>query len=186
MKLMKCISLFVVCMTMTACGENLDNYKQKVLEQLAKESRTTPELFVKDYNVVVDYMSVTSITVADSIAVINLWKAKKDEIEKSIEIKREQLHSLFNFDKESDRKSLKLLEAKLKEIQESENLLEKYASMQSDEVLGKFFSCRISVLIPLLGRQTEAGGFIFDKEGVWFKQEADNIMFEYYKEKKQK
>jgi len=187
MKAMKYFLLLVVCMTMAACGgENLDNYKEKTIELLAKKNRTTPELFISDYNVIIDSMSVTPITVADSIEILKIWQSEQSEIEKDIEKTRKKLRSFFNFSEESDRKELKRLEAELKEIQESDKIIEKYSSMKSDEVLGKFFLCRISAMIPLLGRQTEFDGFVFDKEGVWLKKEADKKMLNYFKTKNKK
>lgn len=186
MKAFKYILLFVVCMVMVACGDNLDNYKEKTLEYLAKKNKTTVELFVKDYSLVMDSMSVTPITVADSMAIVNLWKDEQGNIEERIKRKRQELHSIFNFDDEKDRKELNRLETRLKEIHESEEILEKFASMNPDNILGKFFTCRISLLIPLFGRKTQYSGFVFDPKGVMLKKEADILMIDYFKDKNKK
>lgn len=188
MKVLKNILLLAICLMNTACGgENLEAYKDKVLETFANRLGTTKELLVKDYDVIVDSMSVTPITVADSIAIINLWKGKQGEIEKSIELKRLNLKSIFNFNVSEDRKLLKTMESRLKEIQESDKILEKYTLMKSDKVLGKIFICRISSFFPLLGRKTGFGGVIFDKEGICIMQEdVDEIIVDYFKQKMQK
>ena len=78
MKAVKLITLFAVCLTMAACstvgGEDLEAYKDKMLEGFAKQAKSTKELLIRDYDIIVDSMSVIPFTVADSLAVIDSFK----------------------------------------------------------------------------------------------------------------
>ena len=64
--------LLVVCMAIVACdnGNNLNGYKEKVLDALSQQAGLPKEMFVKDYEVVVDSMSLIPIAVEDSIKII--------------------------------------------------------------------------------------------------------------------
>lgn len=104
MKTIKYLLWILVPLCVTACGENPESYRDKILEGYAKKLNTTKELFVEDFGIQIDSMSLTTFCVEDSIAFITqrhelLMKQKPEELketEQSIKyLKEQQSRSLF-------------------------------------------------------------------------------------------
>ena len=186
MKSIKVLLLLLVGLVMTACGgDNLESYKEKSLDLMAKQARSTTEQFIKDYNVVVDSLVLHSLTVKDSIAVIRNECKNKEAYQNDIKILQKQLRSFFNFDEEGDRKRIKTLEEKLKKIDEFERKLPEYEAMSQDLELCKFFSFRFSAFVPLLGRKTGPEAFVFTRDGSRIIDNASKFLTEYFQKEKQ-
>ena len=96
MKTMKLMMLFVVCVATAACGgENLDAYKRKLLEGIAKEGETTVELLVKDFDITVDSMSVLPFLLQDSIEYVKYnYEKQKKPLDESISYEKERIETL--------------------------------------------------------------------------------------------
>lgn len=95
MKTMKYILLFVVCVTMAACGNEMDNYKDKILEYTARKHKTTPEHLVKDFDISIDSMSVSPFILQDSIDYVNQnYEIRKKPFDESISFEKERIEKL--------------------------------------------------------------------------------------------
>ncbi len=93
MKIFKNILLLVTCLMITACGgENLNAYKDKMLEAAANRLGTTKELLVKDLDLVVDSMSLDYFLLEDSISLIKqTYDETIKEQEKQIEWRQKEI-----------------------------------------------------------------------------------------------
>ena len=93
MKIFKNILLLVTCLMITACGgENLNAYKDKMLEATANRLGTTKELLVKDLDLVVDSMSLDYFLLEDSISLIKqTYDETIKEQEKQIEWRQKEI-----------------------------------------------------------------------------------------------
>ena len=176
--------LFVLPVVATTESDNLETYKSKSLEFLAKKNRSTPELFVKDYNAVIDSLELHSITASDYVKIIRKELSKKKSYKESIEYLQASVKSSLNFNREGDMKNLNILKGKLKDLEALESKLPEYESMKPDEELYKFFSFRFSFFNPLFGRRTAPGGFIFTKDGTEIIKPADEDLMKYFQSKK--
>lgn len=172
---------------MAACGgENLEAYKEKALEKMAESAKTTKELLIEDYKLILDSMAVYPLTVGDSIELINRFVAQREKYEKYIETTKKNLHSFFNFNYEDDKKDIKRWEETLKEIDKSEKDLERYQNMSPDETLCKVFICKVSVFTALTGRKSSFDAYIFDKNGENVIHSGNKLLIDYFKEKEVK
>lgn len=186
MKALRMILLFVVCTAMAACGgENLDVYKDKVLEEMARTNDTTKELFVKDYDVIVDSLSLYSITVADSIDIIKDFDAYEKRLHARISELEKSSKNLFNFNLSSDKRELEKLKNELPRIEVGKLKLSEYEGMREGKVLIKVLRFWAAIKIPILGRRTSIGYAIFSEDGNYI-TDADFNMKEYVTKNKMK
>ena len=196
MKALRMILLFVVCTAMAACGgENLDVYKDKVLEEMARVNDTTKELLVKDLDINIDSMSLLYFYVEDSIVLAEkkfkeflIEKEKQIEsCKKSIEKNEKELNdarnSLFSYMFVDSYSSIldklrKKIENTEKEIQEETELynqkLEKLKSRDKKEVIFNVFVYRASMKNPLTGMHNAGKSMsLFTPDGETYLKEAD-------------
>ena len=188
------ILFFAFCLAAISCGnnENLDVYKDKMLEVMAKEFKTTKELLVKDLDVIVDSMSVVPLTVGDSLNLLSSdYEKKKNRLSKQIEKNKERLVSakkrlfpLPNIIRNYEDK-IEAAEKEMKEATESYNAKQElYSQQDSSKVLAKVFICRIAIKHPLKGiHQTMSGATIFSIDGQTLLNEGNNHLYEYFKAK---
>lgn len=209
MKALRMILLFVVCTAMTACGgENLDVYKDKVLESLAKELETTKELLVKDLDIKIDSMSLLYFYVEDSIAIT------KKEFEELL-AKKEKLIKYYRESIKKDEEAIKnagndffsgatiyakrsfINEAKQniksteKEIQKETEIynqkLEKLKSRDKKEVIFNVFVYHSSIKNPLTGMHNAGKSMsLFTPDGETYLKEADKKIREQLMKRKTK
>lgn len=187
--------LFIAfCFAAISCGnnENLDAYKDKMLEAMAKEFKTTKELLVKDLDVVVDSMYVLPLTIEDSLNLLSSdFEKKKSRLTKQIEINRKGLDSakkrLFPIpsvigDYED---KIEKAEKEIKEATENYNTkYELYSRQDRLKILAKVFVCRIAIKHPLKGiHETMSGATLFSVDGQTLLDGGNNHLFEYFKSK---
>lgn len=184
MKALKNILLFVVCLSIASCGVNdLDAYKDQVLEYGAKKFGTTKELFIKDFDVVVDSMSLFPITVQDSINLINNLDVYKESLQAEFEEYEILKNKRFYRWKMRDTERVQEIEEELVLIDKAKAKLPEYESMDKSKTLMKVFRCWIAIKLPLIGRQTGIDYYLFSTDGDLIKS-ADSRMVKYIKEEK--
>lgn len=193
MKAFRYIILTVVSLVMFSCGENLEAYKEKVLDAVASKLETTKELFVKDFDVVIDSMSVHPLTVGDSLALLatdfNRDKSKIDK--KLVELKEElEKHQKKSWDYlvEFTQERIKQKENELTSLTEKYNKkVEYYSKMDKNKVLAKAFCCRFSTKQMLTGvHKTLRGAFLFSPDGERYLSDTTNSVFNLFREKTEK
>ena len=158
--------LLVVCMAIVACdnGNNLNGYKEKVLDALSQQAGLPKEMFVKDYEVVVDSMSLIPITVEDSIKIILNIDSYKKSIENKLSDYKARKRTLFYPWDEDDTKKVQELNEQLVSIENAKSKLAEYEMRDKDEVLIKVFRCWIAIKLPIHGRQADFAYAIFSKD----------------------
>ena len=188
------ILFFAFCLAAISCGsnENLDAYKDKMLEAMAKEFKTTKELLIKDLDVIIDSMSVVPLTVEDSLNLLSSdYEKKKNRLSKQIEKNKKSLASakkrLFPIpsvigDYEN---KIEADEKEMKEATENYNAKQElYSQLNNSKVLAKVFICRIAIKHPLKGiHQTMSGATIFSIDGKTLLDEGNNHLYEYFRAK---
>lgn len=188
------ILFFAFCLATISCGsnENLDAYKDKILEELAKKFKTTKELLVKDLDVIVDSMSVVPLTIEDSLNLLSSdYEKEKNRLSKQIEKNKTGLASakkrlfpitsvIWDYEEK-----IEAGEKEMKEVTENYNAKQElYSQQDKSKVLAKVFICRIALKHPLKGiHQTISGATVFSIDGQTLLDEGDNHLYEYFKAK---
>ena len=190
---------------MCSCSENLDSYKDKVLEHAAAELGTTQELLIKDLDLKIDSMSISYFLVEDSIFLLEQkYKEDVQEQEKLIasqnkyieklekenkEMKKSSFSSMFksmnnNLIKES-RSYIEQANAKIKEITDAYQLdLERYQGRDKKEKIYNVFRYHISFKIPNLEiHQAEFEMDLFSPDGETYIKPAGTNIKEYIETK---
>lgn len=197
MKIFKNILLLVTCLMITACGgENLNAYKDKMLEATANRLGTTKELLVKDLDLVVDSMSLDYFLLEDSISLIKqIYDETIKEQEKQIEWRQKEIkkyeeannryYGKYTINKY--KKDIEQLEKKIESIrQKHEEELAKFKGRNLSDVVYKVFYYRIMMKHPLKGIHEKQSSFcLFSPDGKVCTIEIDDEMGEYLKNREQ-
>lgn len=188
------ILFFIFCLTIISCGdsENLDAYKDKLLEESAKKLKTTKELLVKDLDVIIDSMSVVPLTVGDSLNLLSSsFEKKKDKLTKQIELYKLELAltqtRMFTLPStiRDYKEKLKKAEKEMEEATENYNTKQElYSQQDSTKVLAKVFICRIAAKHPLKGiHETESSATVFSIDGQTLLNDGNKHLYEYFRAK---
>lgn len=190
------VAFMLSCTIMAACqSENLEAYKEKMLEATAKKLGTTKELLVKDLDIVIDSMSVVPFTVKDSLNLLKDIDQKIEQTSKDLESakkaieytkKRSLFPSFYTIEKlEKQKEELMNKLERLKYLQDVQ--IPKYESMKESKVIAKIFCVRIAAKGPLDRiHTTKSSVFIFSADGETFIDEGSNLMLKYVSEKAKK
>ena len=203
--IIKCILLCFFCVAVTACSsENLDTYRDKLLDSVASELKTTKELLIQDLDVRVDSMSLTYFLVEDSIYIIeNKYKEELRNKEKQIESYKESIKKLENLVKkesgvftsltaEMSKSSIKTNKRYIKEIESeisklTENYkseLSKYESRDSKEKIYNVFCYRVSLKNPMTQMHNSSREMsLFSLDGETYIKDVDNEIQKYLEQK---
>jgi len=206
MRAFKNIFLITVCIIMIACGgENLDAYKDKVLEHVASKINTTKELLVKDLDMKIDSMSLSYFLVEDSLVLLER-KYKEDvaKQEKWISTCKENIERL-EIEKNKSRKDLfysitakindrsikeykkkiEDAEAKIQEIRDDYQLkFEMYQARDKKEVIYNIFHYRVTYKIPKKGiHQVDTSMDLFSPDGMTYIKSVSGEIKDYLKSK---
>lgn len=203
---MKYILMLAVCAIMTACGgSNLDSYKNTMLESLAKQLGTTKDLLVKDLDINIDSMSVSFMSLQDSIDFVNLnYEKKRKPLDESIAFEKERISKLSEeYEKKKNGNNYGFLsilkqninDAKYK-LAKAENKLtiltedyelsvSKFENRNPEDIVHHVFTYRIALKNPLKQIHEVASAMsFFSPDGKRFITEVKGPLYDFMIERK--
>ncbi len=196
MKAFKKLLLLLMCLMVTACGgENLNAYKEKMLETLANEFGSTKDLLVKDLDIVVDSMSLDYFLIEDSITLIkqNFDKSIQEQ-KRQIEWRQKEIETIEKANKKNYRtytikkykSDIVQLEKKIESLREKlENELAKYEGRNIEDVVYNVFSFRVTMKNPQNGIHVKHSDYcLFSPDGEKCILDIDSEMKAYLKNRK--
>ncbi len=163
-------------------AQNLNSYKDKVLELMASSMKTTKEMFVEDLDVKVDSMSLGHFLVEDSIYLLEKQLNKEIEEQNKLinyhkgyieETKNKKPKSSDNIISDmfktmdantinESSHAIKKAEEKIQKIKSAyAPKLENLYSRDKKEVIYDAFRCRVSFKSPRTGMRQVVGGYTF-------------------------
>ena len=191
---------------MAACGgSNLDSYKDKMLESLAKQLGTTKDLLVKDLDINIDSMSVSFMSLQDSIDFVNWnYEKKRKPLDESIAYEKERISKLSEeYGKKKNGNNygfLSLLKQNINDakykLSKAENKLtiltedyelsvSKFESRNPEDIVHHVFMYRIALKNPLKQIHEVASAMsFFSPDGKRFITEVKGPLYEFMIERK--
>ena len=207
MKAFRYITLCAVSLVLFSCGENLEAYKEKVIEKAAKKLKTTEELLVKDLDLIIDSMTVEDFCVKDSLLLSveiknnrsQLLQGKIESFQKKIEENKENIKKASgfyaNFTRVTNESLIKDYENGIKKFEkeiakvknENDSILNKYDGRNNKDVLLKIFKYRIAYKVPFKGiHEVKTVFSLFTPDGQTYLSDANEQMKRYLKSKNKK
>lgn len=188
--------LFVVCMTMTACGEDVEAYKQKMLAKTFEgEAGALGELLLSNLEMEIDSMSVLDLTVQDSLNLLEIQLEERKELTKKYEEQKKWIKDIekdvkyanfsarmkfFDIKKENEERGKKI-ESMTKEYEAKQAL---YKDADKSKILNKVFIYRVKVISPISKKEEISSELaLFSSDGEICIDNSVNALFEYYKNK---